>query len=186
MQTALALLHLAWGPQRLWAKCGHWWAAWATPFRDVCRFTACICGACKIDNGGRKAPVRCITERSLRDATYHRKLEVPMEGNSSLPSRGGVSLSLDIGRAYNATDAAALLGITPYVLNERVRESWLKPVFETGDRRYSGYALAQLLGWPLSSDPRDYLPAGSSVATCSNSRPMRRVRIARCSPSQRL
>ena len=41
-------------------------------------------------------------------------------------------------------------GITPYVLNERVREGWIKPMFETGDRRYSGYALAQLLGWPLA------------------------------------
>ena len=48
---------------------------------------------------------------------------------------------MDIGRAYNASDAAAILGITPYVLNERVREGLLKPVFENGDRRYSGYAL---------------------------------------------
>ena len=41
---------------------------------------------------------------------------------------------------------AEFLGITPYVLNERVRESWIKPMFETGDRRYSGYVLVQLLG----------------------------------------
>ena len=32
-----------------------------------------------------------------------------------------------------------------------------EPVFETGDRRYSGYVLAQLLGWPLSDNPKDYL-----------------------------
>ena len=57
-----------------------------------------------------------------------------------------VSPTLDIGRAYNAADATAILGITPYVLNERVRQGWIKPLFETGDRRYSGYALAQLLG----------------------------------------
>ena len=72
-----------------------------------------------------------------------------MEGESILPSPAVISPTLDIGRAYNASEAAAILGITPYVLNERVREGWIKPVFETGDRRCSGYILAQLLGWPL-------------------------------------
>ena len=44
-----------------------------------------------------------------------------MEGESILPSPAVISPTLDVGRAYNATDAAAILGITPYVLNERVR-----------------------------------------------------------------
>ena len=87
--------------------------------------------------------------------------------------------TLDIGRAYNASDAAAILGITPYVLNERVREGLLKPVFENGDRRYSGYALARLLGWPLGNNSRDYLPGRNVVKPGSAFRPMRRVRMAR-------
>ena len=65
---------------------------------------------------------------------------------------------LDIGRAYSANDTAAILGIAPSVLNERVRQGLITPIFPTGDRRYSGYALAKLLGWSLSDDPRDYLP----------------------------
>ena len=72
-----------------------------------------------------------------------------MDGKSMLPATAGIPPSLDIGRAYSAGEAAAILGITTYVLNERVREGRLKPVFDSGDRRYSGYVLAQLLGWPL-------------------------------------
>ena len=82
----------------------------------------------------------------------------------ALDTSGGISPTvvlptLDIGRAYSATDAAAILGITPYVLNERFREGWIKPIFETGDRRYSGYVLAQLLGWPLKDNLLSDLPA---------------------------
>ena len=107
-----------------------------------------------------------------------------MAGKSTVPSPKVVaptvvSPTLDIGRAYSATDAAAILGVTTYVLNERVREGWVKPLFETGDRRYSGYALAQLLGWPLSDNPRDDLHAAASVRTGSVARPLRRVRAAR-------
>ena len=99
-----------------------------------------------------------------------------MEGDSILPSPAVISPTLDIGRAYNAGEAAAILGITTYVLNERVREGWVKPLFETGDRRYSGYALAQLLGWPLGDNLRLELPVAPSVRTGASSRPMRRVR----------
>ena len=102
-----------------------------------------------------------------------------MAGKSILSSPAVVSPTLDVGRAYNASDAAAILGITPYVLNERVREGWIKPVFETGDRRYSGYVLAQLLGWPLSDGPQDDLPGGAPVRTGAASRPRRRVGAAR-------
>ena len=102
-----------------------------------------------------------------------------MKDKSSLSLPVTIPPTLDIGRAYNASDAAAILGITPYVLNERVREGLLKPVFENGDRRYSGYALAQLLGWPLGSDPRDYLPGRSPGNTGPASRRRRRLSAVR-------
>ena len=70
---------------------------------------------------------------------------------------------LDIGRAYSAKDAAAILGIAPSVLNERVRQGLVTPVFPTGDRIYSGYTLAKLLGWPLSDNPQDYMPGREPV-----------------------
>ena len=99
-----------------------------------------------------------------------------MGHKSILPPHAVIPPTLDIGRAYSASDAAAILGITTYVLNERVREGRVKPVFETGDRRYSGYVLAQLLGWPLSEKPQDYLPGRGPVRTGPASRRRRRVR----------
>ena len=66
---------------------------------------------------------------------------------------------LEIGRAYTANEAAAILGMSKGSFNERVREGLIKPVFTTGDRRFSGYVLARLLEWPLSDNPRDYMPA---------------------------
>ena len=102
-----------------------------------------------------------------------------MEGESILPSPVIVSPTLDPGRAYNATDAAAILGITPYVLNERVREGLIKPIFETGDRRYSGYVLAQILGWPLGDNPEGDPPVAVPVTASSPSRPRRRVLASR-------
>ena len=81
---------------------------------------------------------------------------------------GGVSIGpmppkLDIGRAYSANGTAAILDVTVGVLNERVREGQITPIFPTGDRRYSGYMLARLLGWPLSDDPQDYMPGREPV-----------------------
>ena len=70
--------------------------------------------------------------------------------------------ALSIGRGYTAEEAAAILGISTRTLNERVREGHIKPIFHAGERRYSGYALAQLLGWPLTDDPRDYMPVGDT------------------------
>ena len=102
-----------------------------------------------------------------------------MEGHSILPSPAVISPTLDIGRAYNAGEAAAILGITTYVLNERVREGWVKPLFEAGDRRYSGYVLAQLLGWPLKDNLLSDLSAPVPVRTGAVSRPLRRVRGSR-------
>ncbi len=70
--------------------------------------------------------------------------------------------ALSIGRGYTAEEAAAILGISTRTLNERVREGYIKPIFHAGERRYSGYALARLLGWPLTDDPRDYLPVSDA------------------------
>ena len=86
-----------------------------------------------------------------------------MEDNLIVSPVGGASIDpvppkLDIGRAYSAKDAAAILGIAASVLNERVRQGLITPVFPTGDRTYSGYTLAKLLGWPLSDNPQDYMP----------------------------
>ena len=102
-----------------------------------------------------------------------------MEGESILPSPAVISPTLDIGRAYSATAAAEILGITTYVLNERVKEGWIKPLFETGDRRYSGYVLAKLLGWPLKDNLLSDLSAPVPVRTGAVSRPLRRVRASR-------
>ena len=91
-----------------------------------------------------------------------------VEDNLIVSPVGGVSIDpvppkLDIGRAYSAKDAAAILGIAASVLNERVRQGRITPVFPTGDRSYSGYTLAKLLNWPLSDDPMDYRPGREPV-----------------------
>ena len=70
---------------------------------------------------------------------------------------------LDIGRAYPAGETAEFLGITVFVLNQRVRQGLIKPVFPDGDRRYSGFVIAKLLGWSLSEDSRDYMPGRNPV-----------------------
>ena len=70
--------------------------------------------------------------------------------------------TLSIGRGYTAEEAAAILGISTRTLNERVRQGYLQPIFHAGERRYSGYALAKLLGWPLSDDPRDFMPVSDT------------------------
>ena len=91
-----------------------------------------------------------------------------MEDKSIVPSPDDSSSvlsppKLDIGRAYSANDTAAILDVTVGVLNERVREGQITPIFPTGDRRYSGYMLARFLGWPLSDDPMDYMPRRDPV-----------------------
>ena len=70
-----------------------------------------------------------------------------MPGKNILPppkvvSPTVVSPTLDIGRAYGANDAAAILGITTYVLNERVQvRAGSNLIFETGDRQLFGVCL---------------------------------------------
>ena len=83
---------------------------------------------------------------------------------------------LHIGRAYNARDAAATLGLSEGVLNLRVREGIIVPMFPNGDRRYSGYELARLLGWPVSDDPKDYMFRKDAV---ESGKAKRRVRVVR-------
>ena len=99
-----------------------------------------------------------------------------MAGESILTPQSVSLPSLDIGRAYCAKDAAIILGVTEATFNERVREGLIKPVLESGDRRYSGYMLARLLGWPLSDDPRDYMPRKDPVESGKVKRKVRRVR----------
>ena len=65
-----------------------------------------------------------------------------MAGKLIVPPACTCGLVLDIGRAYSAEDTAHFLGVTVFVLNQRVREGQIKPVFDTGDRRYSGYVIA--------------------------------------------
>ena len=86
-----------------------------------------------------------------------------MGDKSILSSPPSAPPSLDIGRAYSANDTAAILDLTVGVLNERVREGLITPIFPTGDRRYSGYMIARLLGWPLSDNPKDYMPRKDPV-----------------------
>ena len=41
------------------------------------------------------------------------------------------------------------------------------PVLRLGDRRYSGFVIAGLPGWPLSDDHQDYIPRPAQVAARS-------------------
>ena len=43
-------------------------------------------------------------------------------------------------------------------LDEWAQGGFIEPVCLAGEPQYSGFAIARLLGWPLSDDPRDYLP----------------------------
>lgn len=52
-----------------------------------------------------------------------------MGGKSIVPPACTCGLVLDIGRAYSDKDAAHFLGITVFVLNQRVREGKIRPVF---------------------------------------------------------
>lgn len=69
---------------------------------------------------------------------------------------------LSIGKAYSAAEAAALLNIDVRTFNRRVDEGMIAPIWPKGERRFSGYMIAKLLGWPLSDDTKDYLPAEAS------------------------
>ena len=89
-----------------------------------------------------------LRERGLIEAGYGERL---------IMSSGEVFLS--IGRAYSATEAAALLSMDVRTFNRRVDEGMIAPLWPMGDRRFSGYMIARLLGWPLSDDARDYLPS---------------------------
>ncbi len=71
---------------------------------------------------------------------------------------------LRLDRAYEAKVAAKMLGMNVRVFNERVREGWVSPINNVGERRFSGYALAKKLGWPLTDDPRDYMPSAQVPA----------------------
>ena len=69
---------------------------------------------------------------------------------------GSPSLT-NIYRFYSAGETADKFAATVEALDERVREGCIEPVFLEGESRYSGFVIAQILGWPLSDDPLDYL-----------------------------
>ena len=70
-------------------------------------------------------------------------------------------LSLSIGRAYTAAEAATFLNMDVRTFNKRVSEGMIKPIWPLGERRFSGFLIAKLLGWPLTDDVKDYLPSGA-------------------------
>ena len=59
------------------------------------------------------------------------------------------------------------------------REGYLKPVFENGDRRYSGYVLAERLGWRLDGGALVGLLGGGPEASGMDRQPKRWARVAR-------
>ena len=66
---------------------------------------------------------------------------------------------LRVDRAYTAAEAAKIMGLNISSFNERVREGIIQPIQIPGIRRFSGYTLTQILGWPaMPYDPRDYMP----------------------------
>ena len=79
-----------------------------------------------------------------------------MTSGSKRSVEGSNVPELSVGRAYTASEAARILGLSMSVFNSRVREGFIAPVFPCGDRIFSGFELARLLRWPLSDDPADY------------------------------
>ena len=70
---------------------------------------------------------------------------------------GSPSLT-NIYRFYSAGETADKFAATVEALDERVREGFIQPLFLNGEVMFSGFAIAKLLGWPLSDDPLDFLP----------------------------
>ena len=67
---------------------------------------------------------------------------------------------LSVGRAYSAVEAAEILNMDVRTFNKRVSEGMISPMWHIGERRFSGFLIARLLGWPLSENVEDYLPGG--------------------------
>ncbi len=71
---------------------------------------------------------------------------------------------LRIDLAYKADQAAVFLGISKRTFNERRRRGWINPICASGEKRYSGFDIAKKLNWPLTDDPRDYMPSAQVPA----------------------
>ena len=67
---------------------------------------------------------------------------------------------LSIGRAYSAVETSELLSMDVSAFNKRVSEGMIKHVRPTGERRYSGFLTAKLLGRPLFENVEEYQPSG--------------------------
>lgn len=82
-----------------------------------------------------------------------------MMSNAGPPAFEIVSPSnLDLYRFYPAQETAERIGATVEALDEWVRQGFLKPVILDGEPEFSGFAIARILGWPVSDDPGVYLP----------------------------
>ena len=93
----------------------------------------------------------------MADAAWHAMLD-DMDENAGEPAFVVVPTTLNIFRFYSAGETAEIFAATEEALDEWVRGGFIKPVFLYGEPQYSGFAIARLLGWPLSDDPRVYLP----------------------------
>ena len=105
------------------------------------------------------ADTHCVPLRQDRHADGHYSQQLQIHGGA-LTMQETPALSIE--RAYRADEAAAILGISTRTLNDRVRQGYIQPIFQAGERRYSGFAIARLLGWPLTDDPRDYMPSSEA------------------------
>ena len=81
-----------------------------------------------------------------------------MSENAGSPAVVVVSTTLDLHRFYSSHETATRFSVTVEALDKWVREGYIQPVCLDGEFQYSGFAIARLLGWPLSDDPLDYLP----------------------------
>ena len=81
-----------------------------------------------------------------------------MNDNAGAPAVTVVSPTLDIYRFYSVSETAAIFSATVEALDGWVCSGFICPVFLDGEPMFSGFAIAKLLGWPMSDDPRDYLP----------------------------
>ena len=93
----------------------------------------------------------------MADAAWHAML-VGMDEYAGEPAVVVVPTTLDIFRFYSVGETAARFSATVEALDEGVRGGFICPVFLYGEPMFSGFAIAKLLGWPLSDDPLYYLP----------------------------
>ena len=93
----------------------------------------------------------------MADAAWRAMLD-RMNENAGEPAFVVVPTTLNIFRFYSAGETAEIFAATVEDLDEWAQGGFIEPVCLAGEPQYSGFAIARLLGWPLSDDPRGYLP----------------------------